>query len=587
MKAYALEIQAHTGSGLTTLCFSTAPPLVTAPTDTPPNVTFDRRIIQPGNYQVQAFSNGQTYGKSQVGYGEIILRNDDGALDYLMDYGFDGRPCVLRMREDDGSILPYPSGWKTVFTGTIDHLEPEWPSYNDGTIVMSLRDGMAGLHVKLPLAVYAGNNALPYGLEGTPSDLGGKTKPLLLGTCFNMSLQCVNTSLLIYAVSPPAGGLCDTVTDWDAIAAFDSVADFFGSVVSGPVITPLGTEYRRGGCSSTGITVYDSGVPLTQGADYTDETDLQTNAPAAGYFRVLPANGYVRLGSTPAGQVTCTASDNNGHDANTAGSIIRAVLRDYMQWDTSKFNIPELAALDAACNIPIGQLITQDTYVDDLLDAICNTVGACYYFDGLGVFRIFRVVDPATQNADIPISGYTVGAFKANSSVAGSGAGGVPNYQIRLRQQKNYTVQTSGLAGSSTAAWRSWVAQEYRENVSTSTSCKAKHLLSTEIALDTCFASDGQAESDRRLGLYSVRRDLLDLEIDTELWNTNPLMDWDAVSNFDAVTSFDQLDFTAFRIGQIVPLDLGGRFGYSPKNMLITGITPDLLQKKLTLTVWG
>jgi hypothetical protein len=386
---------------------------------------------------------------------------------------------------------------------------------------------------------------------------------------------------------PPTGGLVDTVTDWDAIAAFDSVLDFFGFVVSGPVVTSLGTEYRRGGCSSTGITVYDSGVPLTKGTDYADETDLQTNAPASGYFRVLPANGYIRLGSSPAGQVTCTASDNNGHDANTAGSIIRAILRDYMQWDASKYNIVELAALDLACTIPIGQLITQDTYVDDLLDTICNTVGACYYFDSLGVFRIFQVADPATKTPDIPISGYTIGGFTANASVTGSGGAGVPNYQIRLQQQENLTVQTSGLAGAATAAWQSWIAQQYRENISTSAACKAKHLLSTELVIPTCFAADGQAESDRRLGLYSVRRDLLDLEIDTELWNTNPLLDWDAVTDFDAVPSFDQLDFTAFRIGQVVPLDLGGRFGYSPKNMLITGITPDLLQKKLTLTVWG
>lgn len=575
MKTYALEMTAHTGAGIVTLYFSTDP--------APAGAAFQPRIVQPGNYSIEAFQGGAAYGKSQVGAGEVRLRNDDGALDYLLDYGLDGRTAVLRMCEGaELAAASYPADWKTVNTGSFDQPEATWPGYNDGEIVLRWRDRMAELHVKLPLAVYSGDNALPSGVEGTADDLKGKTKPLLLGKCFNMALQCVNTSRLIYAVSPPTGGMLDLVTDWDGIAAFDAVTDFFGTVMAGAVVTPLGTEYRRGGCSSTGITVYDAGIPLLQGADYADEADLQANAPAAGYFRVLPSHGYIRLGSLPAGQVTCTAQDNNGNDPHTVGSIMRAVLRDYLLWNASRYNIAELAALDTACPIPAGHLITQDMYVDDLFDALSSSPGACYYFDAFGTFRIFQITDPATRLADITLDSTQIKSITLRSSM------GLPNFQVRLRQQKNWSVQTGGLSGGATANWRAWVAQEYRENLATSSTTATKHPLSLELVGDTCFAADAQSEADRRLALYSIRRDLFDVELfRVDTFNTEPLLDWDGATDFDDILSLDQLDFTAFRIGQIIAVGLGGRYGYGTKHMLLVGITVDLGLQKITLTIWG
>lgn len=56
MKAYALEITAHDGNALVHLYFSSSPALVTGASDTPPNTTFQARLVQPGNYSIQAFS---------------------------------------------------------------------------------------------------------------------------------------------------------------------------------------------------------------------------------------------------------------------------------------------------------------------------------------------------------------------------------------------------------------------------------------------------------------------------------------------------------------------------------------------------
>lgn len=556
-RIYALEVKAHTGYSETTLYYSSSPSLVTGPTDTPPITTFQPRIVQPGNYSTQAFQGGLTFGKSEMGYGEIVLSNDDGALDALLDYGFDGRVVVLRTHDADAAPVAYPAGWDTIFTGTIEQPEATWPGYNDSNIVLRLRDGGASLRVKLPLAVYAGDNVLPGGLEGTVDDLKGKTKPLLLGKCHNMALQCINTSKLIYAVSPPSGGAIDLVWDFDGIPDFDAEV-FYNEVVSGPVTTELGTEYRRGGCSATGIELYDSGVALTYGGTYATVADLLATAPTAGQYKVMPAYGYVRLGSSPAGEITCTATDNNGSDANLPGSIIRVILRDYMQWDSTRFNVAELAAIDAASTLQIGHLIQQETYIDDLIDTICNSVGACYYFDSAGVFRIFRIADPTTATPSFTL-GSEIMAIDMRS------AAGIPPKTVRVKWQKNWTVQNSGLAGSVAADRRAWLANEWRENIANSPAIAAKHLLSDELEFDSSYYEDAQAECDRRLALYATRRAMFDLTIHLE--------------SFPA--------FHAVEIGQVVAVELEGRYGCTSKNMLITGKQLDLVLEKMIITVWG
>jgi hypothetical protein len=58
--AYALEIEAHTGSEVVHLYISTSPALVTGPADTPASTTFTTGLIQPGNYSISCFANGKT-----------------------------------------------------------------------------------------------------------------------------------------------------------------------------------------------------------------------------------------------------------------------------------------------------------------------------------------------------------------------------------------------------------------------------------------------------------------------------------------------------------------------------------------------
>lgn len=546
--AYALEIEAHTGVEAVKLYISTSPALVTKPTDTPPSFTFADGLVQPGNYSISCFAGGKTYGQSSIGYGEIVLNNDVGQFDYLMDWAFDGRPAVLR--RIDASLVAtaaYPADWTTVYTGTLNQALPSFQGYGQGTISLQWRDRMVELQVPLPLAVFAGNNALPLGLEGTADDLKNKTKPLVLGQVYEMSPVCCNTAKLIYAVSPPTGGLLDVVTGWDAIADFDAVTDFFGAI--------LGPGTHSG---IANVTVYDSGVVIPQESPYTDENDMLGHDPSAGYCRILHDRGYVRFGSIPAGTVTVSCTDNSG-EANTIGNLIAAPLVNYMKWGAERYNAAEISALNTACPLAMGVMIQDSAMtVDQLLDLFCRSAGVCYYFDAPGVFRAFQIQNPADLTADFVLTDLQI------AKVSRIDNEGIPAKAVRIRQQRCWTVQTSGLASSVTAARRAWVANEWRENLSHNIYTAQKHLLSETLGFETAFAVDAQTEADRRRDIYSVRRDFLEVELSPGI-----------------------VDFTSLRLGMVCNLQLSGRFGYNAVNMLVIGIAADLANEKTTLSLWG
>lgn len=537
-RLFLLEVQAYVGPSVQTFYYSSDLGYTTGPGDSPANTYFAPRIIQPGNYSVSAFEQGKTFGASRVGYGEIVLDNTDGALDALVNYGFDGRTVTLRAGYPGED---YPAEFVTVYTATVEQAVFNWD-----TITLRLRDRQFDLQVPLNRDVFAGGNPLPLGLEGNDDDIKGQIKPLVLGSVLNIAPPLCNTSKLIYAVSVGVTGTGDNVTDWDGITDFDAVADFFGSVSEG--------------CDN--VTVYDAGLALTPEADYTDELDMMSNAPSAGCYRVWPAGGYFRLGSTPTGEVTCDCTDASGDDPSAKNLIIR-ILEKYKGWTSADYSAADLTALDGLNSDSLGVWFNNEIpTISNLLDEICNSVGACWSFDPAGIFRVARI-DPPTGAADLALTDQTIRRLERRSS-ADTGAG-VPATSVRLKWGKNYTVQRSGLAGAVGNARRAWVAQEYRDEVAKDESVLTRHLLAPEIVATTALTAAPTAEAARRLAIYSVRRDRLELTLDMA-----------------------DIDYTSLRIGSVVSLDLSGRYGYDGSNkLLVLGMTVNLATYKITLTIWG
>lgn len=177
----------------------------TGSADTPPHTYYAERITQPALITRDMFSAGATQGASRVGYGDLVLANEDGQLDGLQEYGFDGREIIIRQ-----GVLgtAYPAAFTTVLAATMQQ-----PELDFGTVTIKLRDRQQEMNVPLQANKYLGDNVLPAGVEGLATDLKGKPKPLCYGVVKNVTPPQVNTSKLIYQIHDGPLASIDDVRD--------------------------------------------------------------------------------------------------------------------------------------------------------------------------------------------------------------------------------------------------------------------------------------------------------------------------------------------------------------------------------------
>jgi hypothetical protein len=454
-----MDITAHTGSAQTTLRFATQG-YVTKPTDSPANTYYDGRVKQPGNIQRSVFDRGATYGASRVAYGEVVLVNNDGALDAYLPYGFAGFPITIRR----GVMLPNAAAptWTTVLAGVMDSVDFSW-----GEISIKVADRQQELSKPLQATRYGGTNSLPNGLDGVATDIKGNGRPILFGKATNFTPPQVNTSRRIFELSD---GLIQSV---DA--------------------------------------VYDRGTALTAGSAYTSQSDMETNAPSAGQYRAWlnAAGSYIRLGAEPVGEVTVDATQGGSAANRTAAQLMKQVLLK-AGISSGDITAADVTALDTAAAFEAGYWVTDgtDTTGIQVMDALANTVGAWWGVDRLGKFRMGQLAAPHSAN-----SIGTLGALditKIDRVRSSDQGGGVPAWQVTLNYARMFTVQTD-LAAAVPTALKSDRAEEWRTVVSNDASVKTQWPKAQELKFDTHLisAADAATEAARRLGLYKVRRDTL------------------------------------------------------------------------------
>lgn len=481
----------------------------TGPAETPANACYEPRI-KPLSSISRAMFAGGTYGKNRVGYGDIQLVNTDGGLDAIKDYGFDGRELVLRLGSPGAA---YPSGWPVVFRGTIEQAEFNWKQAS-----FRLRDKLMLLDRPYLQTRYAGTNSLPSGLEGEAQDLKGRPKPHAHGKVYNVSPPCVNTARLIYET---------------------------GSV-------------------NTVDAGYDRGVALTAGADYTDQTDMETNAPTAGQYRAWPAGGYIRLGSTPAGIVTFDLTQGATAAARTPAQLLKQIALD-MGVASGDISSADVTALDTANAAEVGIWCADESTALQHMDQLAASVGAWYGFDRLGVLRMGRLQAPSgTPAATLTETEILDGKI---DRVANADEGrGLPVWRVTVNHSRNYTPQPNDLAGTVTDARRAWLALDLRATAAEDSAVKTQYLLAPELSRDTLLtaAADADTEAARLLALYKVKRETFKLTVRVDA---------------DLAQALD--------LGAVVELAMP-RFGLDAgKLFTVIALDADYALNALDLTLWG
>lgn len=403
-----------------TLRYATAA-YMTWPSDTPAKTQYAARVINPGLLRSELPAGGS--GPATASYGEIVLNNADGALGELAYHGLDGQPFrVLQGYSglDYGGCVEVLAG--TMQQATVDRTQVR--------IRLAGRD--AALDRPLLLTTYAGNNALPAGLEGG-AEMEGQPKPLLVGRAVGLQPPCVNTARYIYQVT------CGTSGTGLALAGVDRV--------------------------------WDAGVALTHGAAYASQVDMETNAPAAGEYREWLAGGCFRIGTAPAGVVTCDADATDyfagderwralfhalaTHWAGVDGAEMQFA-SNYVSPQPDNWAGANWSTLDQARG---GVWVTDSTTtVRDVMAALSKTHGVWFGFahwDGVPGSAPAKfggeVFPPARPLANARASYPALNASNcaAITGIADPGPGrGLPVWRVETTYMPNHTVLTPSMAPS-------------------------------------------------------------------------------------------------------------------------------------------
>lgn len=473
---------------------------------------YEGRIQQAANVSRSCFQDQRTFGRTQIGFGDMTLVNNDGALDYLLNYSFAGRSIHIRL----GTVLANSGGvpsWVTVLRGTMEQAELSWQR-----VTFRVRDRQQDLAKPLQQTRYAGNST---SLEGG-ADLEGKPKPIVFGKVLNVSPPQTDTTRRIYQVHNAS-----------ALQSLDAV--------------------------------YDRGATLTAGAAYASQADMETNAPAAGQYRVWnsAAGCFFRLGSAPSGLVTCDATQGAATSNRTPAQLFSAILTA-AGVASSDISSADITALDAVAAYESGVYCPHDREVSplELMDELCSSVGAWYGTDATGVFRIGQIVLPTGADVGVIRTPDIIGIERVASRDPGVG---VPAWKIKLGYQKVYSVQTD-LGTGVTDARKSFVSSQYRRAEASDAAVKEANATSPELEFNTVLHSKANASSEasRRLAIYNARRDM-----------------------YEVTVRVDASLASVLDIGKIVTLEVP-RFGMnSGKKFLIIGLRTNMRGYLFDLTLWG
>lgn len=440
-------------------------------------------------------------GRASSSYGELTLVNVDGGLNSLADLYFDGRPFNLLYGDDDSSLATFD----LVLTAIIETVAIERER-----ISVRLRDRSYLLDKPFSTVKYAGTNALPNGIEGTADDIKDQPKPRIFGRIALMQPVLVNTSKLIYQCN------------------------------AGPV--------------DAVINVFDSGAYLSRTANtYTSQSDMEANAPAQGAFKVWPAGGCFRLGSSPVGTVSCSVAERWDYLDISAAGIIKRILQEKgftsADWAESDFD-----ALNEKSAGPLGVIVNPEETTAALIERIAQTVGVWWGFDS---------TDRGDTQQEVPLMTLTEDEFIALERQPETSP---PLWQITLKSDVNHAVQDrKSLAGIVNDARAAWFESESRDQKATDTYTQTARLLAEEQTVDSLFASISQAkaEADRRLLLLSDRRDTV------------------------TATLANPLDYPDIDLGSVLEIE-SESLGYTePRRMMVIGIGSNFATNTLDLTLWG
>jgi len=480
---FLFEFDSHDGASVTRQRFATGKGFQTKKSETPSLAKYKALLVDSGLVESFLFKNATTRGTSFTGAGKVRLNNADRGLDFLFDEGADGREAIIR--ENKGPN--FPADFPSRFTGSVDR-----KTFTDLFLDIDLADKLGAIFA-LPFQTfkYAGNNSGGTDVEGTADDIGGLPKPRLRGNALNFQPILVNESTRIYQISSDEIESVDVVYDGRAALTLDTLHTDFA--------TFLGDTATAGQ-----FNVYEG-----------DNTEaLGTNDRGA----------YIMLGSDPAFQLTCDATEGATTGDRTFAQIAKRIIED------RGFTVDAAAvtALDTLVAFEVQHWQgTQETNPGEVIDALAVSIGA-FWTDDITLandFTLGQLALPTFVEKKKTFTNQQLMNLSKNEKIrivrSNDPEKGIPINRINLGYSQNYTIMAiDDLTGvGKTLAEAAKINEPFRKVNSSDATVKIKNLNSPEMNLNTKLVNKTNAQSiaDFWLQLYSLQRQFIEFRVPIEL----------------------------------------------------------------------
>ena len=412
---------------------------VSGPSDAPANTLFSARLTETFTIDALAFNGEEPAGRSRVSVSVLQAINADGALDYLTDYGWDGRSVKL-YRVAKGAAF---SAATLVFAGTAEGLD-----WDDRNLTIRLRDDQLLFDRPIQASVYSGG-----GDADGDSIIAGLRRPLVFGAATNCPLQLINAANLVYQVHD---GQINAVTE-----------------------------------------VRDRGVALTATSDYADYAALVGATVAAGSYATCLALGLVRLGASSDGLITADVEgDAAGGYVSSTANIVRRIAATRMGTanvaDPGGLDAASFTTLEAAQPASIGYYVgpEDDKTVAQVFDELMAGIGGFWGNTRAGLLFVKRLEAPST-----PVATFTNADIIDVRPLRRTGPR--PSKRRTVEYQHMFVVQDpDGLAAGLSASDREIYSSPARIAEASNSGVLAKHRLARDVHTVAFFASQSDAEAE-------------------------------------------------------------------------------------------
>lgn len=470
---------------------------ITVAADTPANQPFSGTLDQPITFK-RSILGGDAIGTFLTGSGELTILNPNGFYDFLpQQYALDGRPIEIRY----GRLSDQFSSWLRIFNGTASDF-----SVAEDLVTVELVDNAYKMNVPLQVNTYGGTG----GIEGG-GDLAGKRKPRAFGYVLNVEPPLVIPNALLYQVN------------------------------DGPV--------------QAISAVYVKGSALTLDRDYATSTDLRAATIASGFYATCLAEGMFRINFLLDPPVTADVegdSSGTGFVATAAGMVRRIVTLATALSDPDDLYLPSFAAMDIAQPAPLGYWADHNdtSTVNDVFARLLESIGGWAGFRRDGKLEVAKFTTPASPPV-LRIDRSYIRDLKREKLP--SGVTPTP-WRWTVGYQRNWTVQTTDVAGSVSDTRKAFLAEQYRIAEAKSAAVQVDHPFAQEHPLIEAYfrdQADAQAHADELLALWRSSRALYRIVTDPTPLRIN-------IGEVVEVT-FPRFDLTQGRLLRVVEITEDGK----------------------------